>query len=142
MEKAELQRREADLQSSSLRQQLVQRHICSNSKEIQDLQKKFENAYVSREIHLQLQQRRLEDEIEKQHQVQLGIEMSRQAENWKIEEDKKQAELMEQSLRYQQDLEKQLEESVMKKQAEYEQFLLDKAAIDLLVRKIIEEDER
>lgn len=118
------------------------RHICSGSKEIQDLQKRFENAYVSREIHLQLQQRRLEQELEKQRGVQLGLEMSRLAEKWKIEDANKQAELYEQGLRYQQDLEKQLQESEEKKQAEYEQFLLDKAAIDLLVQKIIEEDER
>ena len=44
--------------------------------------------------------------------------------------------------RYQQELERQLEEQEQKKQEAYEEFLKEKLMIDEIVRKIYEEDQR
>lgn len=45
-------------------------------------------------------------------------------------------------VRYQQELERQLEEQEMNKQKAYEEFLKEKLMIDEIVRKIYEEDVR
>lgn len=45
-------------------------------------------------------------------------------------------------VRYQQELERQLEEQEAKKQQAYEEFLKEKLMIDEIVRKIYEEDQR
>lgn len=48
----------------------------------------------------------------------------------------------EESVRYQNELEKQLMEKEKKKQEAYEEFLKEKLMIDEIVRKIYEEDQR
>lgn len=45
-------------------------------------------------------------------------------------------------VRYQQELERQLEEQETRKQQNYEEFLKEKLMIDEIVRKIYEEDQR
>jgi hypothetical protein len=56
-----------------------------------------------------------------------------------LEQEKK---IYERSLTYQHALQSQLADSENRKQAEYEQFLREKAMVDEIVRKIAEEDER
>ena len=58
------------------------------------------------------------------------------------EEERKLVERYQESVRYQQELEKQLEEQERRKQEDYEEFLKEKLMIDEIVRKIHEEDER
>lgn len=48
----------------------------------------------------------------------------------------------EESVYYQQELEKQLDEQEQKRQQAYEEFLKEKLMIDEIVRKIYEEDKR
>lgn len=58
------------------------------------------------------------------------------------QEQQKLVERYQESVHYQQELEKQLEEQEKRKQEDYEEFLKEKLMIDEIVRKIHEEDER
>lgn len=62
----------------------------------------------------------------------------------KAEADRRQQEIVRQQemVRYKQDLQRQLEERELGKQQAYEEFLREKLAIDEIVRKIYEEDQR
>ena len=68
--------------------------------------------------------------------------MKEEAKRAEEEEYQKTVERYHESVQYQQDLEKQLEEQERKKQEDYEEFLKEKLMIDEVVRKIQEEDER
>ena len=68
--------------------------------------------------------------------------MKEEAKRAEEEDYQKQVERYHEGVRYQQELEKQLEEQERKKQEDYEEFLKEKLMIDEVVRKIQEEDER
>ena len=68
--------------------------------------------------------------------------MKDEAKRAEEEEYIKNVERYHESVRYQQELERQLEEQERKKQEDYEEFLKEKLMIDEVVRKIQEEDER
>lgn len=57
-----------------------------------------------------------------------------------MEKEKQEQRRYEELVRYQQELEKQLEEKEQKKQEAYEEFLKEKLMVDEIVRKIYEED--
>lgn len=57
-------------------------------------------------------------------------------------ERKKEKQRWEESVRYQEELERQLTEKEQRKQESYEEFLKEKLMIDEIVRKIYEEDQR
>lgn len=58
-----------------------------------------------------------------------------------IESDKQEQKRYEEVVRYQQDLEQQLEEKERKRQEAYEEFIKEKLLVDEIVRKIYEEDQ-
>jgi hypothetical protein len=62
----------------------------------------------------------------------------------KAEADRRQQEIVRQQamIRYKQELQQQLEERALNKQAAYEEFLREKLVIDEIVKKIYEEDQR
>lgn len=59
-----------------------------------------------------------------------------------IEKEKQEQKKYEEVVRYQQELERQLEEKERKRQEAYEEFLKEKLMVDEIVRKIYEEDQR
>ena len=67
-----------------------------------------------------------------QQEYEKGLELEQQ----------KELERIEQSIRYQEELEGQLEEQERKRQEAYEEFLKEKLMIDEICRKIYEEDQR
>ena len=68
--------------------------------------------------------------------------MLREYENATRIEQEKERERYIQSVHYQQELERQLEEQERKQQEAYEEFLKEKLMIDEICRKIYEEDQR
>lgn len=59
-----------------------------------------------------------------------------------MENEKQEQKKYEEVVRYQQELERQLEEKECKRQEAYEEFLKEKLMVDEIVRKIYEEDQR
>ncbi len=69
-------------------------------------------------------------------------EMKAKLEQDRIKELEHEKALYEKSIAYKEALHGQLEDVENRKQAEYEQFLKEKAMVDAVVAKIMEEDER
>ena len=68
--------------------------------------------------------------MEEEYHRALEVEQEKEIQRW------------EESVRYQEQLEKQLTEKERRKQEAYEEFLKEKLMIDEIVRKIYEEDQR
>lgn len=68
--------------------------------------------------------------MQEEYQRALEVEREKEKQRW------------EESVRYQEQLERQLTEKERRKQEAYEEFLKEKLMIDEIVRKIYEEDQR
>ena len=68
--------------------------------------------------------------MQEEYQRALEVEREKEKQRW------------EESVHYQEQLEKQLAEKERRKQEAYEEFLKEKLMIDEIVRKIYEEDQR
>lgn len=68
--------------------------------------------------------------------------MKKENERAIVERAKEEQKRVEQSVRYQKDLGKQVDENEQRRQEEYDEFLKDKLRIDEIVRKIYDEDHR
>eukprot|EP00842_Homolaphlyctis_polyrhiza_P001011 jgi/Hompol1/1910/HPOL_000225-RA len=123
-------------------EQKLRQSIRENSIELRELEKKLNYAYMNKERALQLQEKRLIDEQSKVKEAQMIAEMHEQAERAKADELARQQQLFERGIEYHNALHDQLQEAEVKKQQEYEQFLKEKAIVDEIVKRIIEENER
>lgn len=74
--------------------------------------------------------------------AEIGRLMAEESRRADEEQKRKLEERIAEGIRYQQELEKQLEEQERRKQEAYEEFLKEKLMIDEIVRKIHEEDAR
>jgi hypothetical protein len=149
--------------NEQIREEKLRQSIRENSVEIRELEKKLNNAYMNKERALQIQEKQL-FMIKEKVTMWLGYhilvwqffsmfpyqaveseriqEMKRQLEQQRLKELENEKLAYERSLAYKDALQGQLAENETRKQAEYEQFLREKAMVDEIVRKILEEDER
>ena len=79
---------------------------------------------------MQAAERQIHARMEEEYKRALEVEKEKEMQRW------------EESVRYQEQLEKQLAEKERLKQEAYEEFLKEKLMIDEIVRKIYEEDQR
>ena len=79
---------------------------------------------------MQEKDREIHAKMEEEYHRALEVEKEKEIQRW------------EESVRYQEQLEKQLTEKERRKQEAYEEFLKEKLMIDEIVRKIYEEDQR
>ncbi len=70
------------------------------------------------------------DHMKKEYKKAIEMEREKEQKRW------------EESIRYHEDLEKQLREQEKAKQEQYEEFLKEKLMIDEIVRKIYAEDQK
>ncbi|KAJ3194601.1 mannosyl-oligosaccharide alpha-1,2-mannosidase [Entophlyctis luteolus] len=140
----------ARIHDDKLREEKLRQSIRKNSVELRDLEKKLNYAYMNKERALQIQEKQLflrkeqatifarEFVAEAERIKEMNEKLAR--ENQKALEDEKRA--YEKSLAYQYALQTQLVEFENRKLDEYELFLKEKAMVDAVVAKILEEDER
>ncbi|KAI8799676.1 tumor suppressor, Mitostatin-domain-containing protein [Cladochytrium replicatum] len=134
----EIERRQLE----ELREEKLRQAIRENSVELRELERKLDYAYMNKSRALQIQQRALSAMEEQQREARLIAEMNAQLEQARLAEIQKEEETYVRSRQYKRALQDQLEETEARKQAEWEQFLKEKAMVDEIVRKIAEEDER
>ncbi|KAJ3255539.1 mannosyl-oligosaccharide alpha-1,2-mannosidase [Chytriomyces hyalinus] len=128
--------------SEQIREDKLRQTIRKNSIELRNLETKLNYAYMNKERALQIQEKQLHLEKEKETEAETIKEMNRRLE---IETQKAIAQeqrMYEKSLVYQGALQGQLQELENRKLVEYEQFLKEKEMVDAIVSKIIMEDER
>lgn len=126
--------------SAQIREEKLRTCIFSASEEIRDLEKKLSNAHMNHERALQIQQRKLISDHEKQREAHLNAQMNKKLDLLKDQELTKEKMAYERSKQYQKALQSQLEETEDKKAKEYDQFLKEKQMVDDIVRNILEED--
>ncbi|KAJ8323485.1 hypothetical protein QVD99_006967 [Batrachochytrium dendrobatidis] len=130
------------IQHERVKEQKLRQSIRENSVELRELEKKLNYAYMNKERSLQLQEKQL---ISKQSKIQedtVIAEMNAHSYKEYAKEVDKQRKAQERNIEYHQALNNQLAEAEVKKQQEYEQFLKEKAVVDEIVKRILEENER
>ncbi|KAJ3329704.1 hypothetical protein HDU76_007345 [Blyttiomyces sp. JEL0837] len=129
-------------QNEQAREENLRRSIRENSVELRELEKKLNYAYMNKERALQIQEKRLTLQKEKSAEAERISEMNRQLEILRLKEMEQEQAKYERSLAYKEALQTQLSEHETRKLGEYEQFLKEKAMVDEIVRKILEEDAK
>jgi hypothetical protein len=116
--------------------------IRQSSAELRDLESKLKAGYIGKDRQLQLKQ----VEIERQRLI---LEEQKFNKEWHNEIEKqnalalvKEEEKLVQSDKYRQDLQVQMAATEKAREEKYKQFLEEKAAIDEVIRKIMEDDEK
>ncbi|KAK3737795.1 hypothetical protein QZH41_015857 [Actinostola sp. cb2023] len=120
----------------------LRQHIRENSVEIQELQAKLKAGYMNRERAAQLAEREVMELADKKKEDEINRKMEVEYKRALVVEREKEKQRWGESVRYQNELEKQLTEKEKRKQVAYEEFLKEKLMIDEIVRKIYEEDQR
>ncbi|CAB4007016.1 meiosis-specific nuclear structural 1-like, partial [Paramuricea clavata] len=134
----ELQR----MKMEKLRDEKFRQQIRENSVELRELEAKLKAGYMNRERAAQLAEKHLLEVDEQNREAEIAKTM-RENHNKALEaQTAKERERYDESVRHQEQLEKQLLEQEKKKQDAYEEFLKEKLMIDEIVRKIYEEDQR
>ncbi|OAJ43246.1 hypothetical protein BDEG_26619 [Batrachochytrium dendrobatidis JEL423] len=109
---------------------------------MRELEKKLTMLYEQRAAHFSYKKKQL---ISKQSKIQedtVIAEMNAHSYKEYAKEVDKQRKAQERNIEYHQALNNQLAEAEVKKQQEYEQFLKEKAVVDEIVKRILEENER
>ncbi|KAI8914432.1 tumor suppressor, Mitostatin-domain-containing protein [Gorgonomyces haynaldii] len=130
------------IHNEQIREQKMRQYIHENSVELRELEKKLNYAYTNKERALQLKEKSLSQEAEKLEQQTVIEAMKIQQVKLEQLELEKQRKNMERAAQYNDALNNQLQELEDRKKQEYETFLKEKALVDEVVQKIIEEDER
>ncbi|KAI8910624.1 meiosis-specific nuclear structural protein-like protein 1 [Powellomyces hirtus] len=123
-----------------LREEKLRQSIRENSTELRDLEKKLNYAYMNKERSLQMQEKALQVEVAKAKEAELIAEMNQQLEKRKQLDLELEHQAYLKSVEYNRALNDQLLEQEARKQEEFEQFLRDKAMVDEIVQKIMQED--
>lgn len=126
----------------SMRDEKLRQQIRVNSLELRELEGKLRAGYMNKERAAQLAEKHAIKINEKKRENELEKEMQleyERAKDMQLERDRKR---WEESVQYQEQLEKQLILQEQKKQLQYEEFLKEKLMIDEIVKKIYEEDQR
>lgn len=123
------------------RDEKMRQQIRENSSELRELEEKLRAGYMNKERAAQMAEKAVERMEEEKKEQEVTDMMKAEANKANDNERKQQLRRDQQSIVYQQELEKQLEEQEHKKQLDYEDFLKDKLLIDECVRQIHHEDE-
>lgn len=125
-----------------LRDEKMRQQIRDNSLELRELEAKLKAGYMNRERAAQIAEKEAIKIAVMERDADIAVLMKSEHERAEQAETAKEMERWQESVRYQQELERQLEEKELKKQSAYEEFLKEKLMIDEIVRKIYEEDQR
>lgn len=125
-----------------LRDEKMRQQIRDNSLELRELEAKLKAGYMNRERAAQIAEKEAIKIAVMERDADIAALMKSEHERAEQAETAKEMERWQESVRYQQELERQLEEKELKKQSAYEEFLKEKLMIDEIVRKIYEEDQR
>ncbi|KAJ3019748.1 mannosyl-oligosaccharide alpha-1,2-mannosidase [Thoreauomyces humboldtii] len=127
-------------ETERLREEKQRQSIHENSSELRELEKKLNYAYMNKERSLQVQEKVLQDQVARAREAELIAEMNEMLEKQKQQDLEADHQAYLKSIDYNNALNEQLLEQEARKQEEFEQFLREKAMVDDIVRKIMEED--
>jgi hypothetical protein len=113
-----------------------------NSPELRDLEAKLNLAYVNKERDMQKREKRLKEERKRMEEEAMSKKLLKDYEDFKKEEADKKVHEFYVSKNYSLELDHQLNELEQRKIRESEQVTKDKEAIDKIVKKILDEDEK
>ncbi|XP_055955731.1 meiosis-specific nuclear structural protein 1 [Patella vulgata] len=130
------------LNQHKLRDEKTRQQIRESSLELRELEAKLKAAYMNKERSAQLAEKDVLKYEQMKRDSEIAREMKKQHERASAEEEKRLKERYHEQVRYQQELERQLEEQEVNRQKAYEEFLKEKLMIDEIVRKIYEEDQK
>lgn len=125
-----------------LRDEKMRQQIRVNSLELRELEAKLRAGYMNRERAAQIAEKEAIKVANMQRDADIAKRMKVEHERAQEAEALKECERWQESVRYQQELEGQLEEKEVRKQAAYEEFLKEKLYVDEIVRKIYEENQK
>lgn len=134
----ELERRKLE----QTRDEKMRQQIRETSLELRELESKLKAAYMNKERAAQIAEKDAHKYDEMKRDAEIARMMKEENERASGAEQEREMERYKEMVRYQQELERQLEEQEMKKQKAYEEFLKEKLMIDEIVRKIYEEDQK
>uniref|UniRef100_A0A8W8NY34 Meiosis-specific nuclear structural protein 1 n=1 Tax=Magallana gigas TaxID=29159 RepID=A0A8W8NY34_MAGGI len=135
---AELEKRKLD----SIRDEKMRQQIREISLELRELEAKLRSAYMNKERTAQIAEKEAIKFDVMKRDSEIAREMKIEHERAEEAARQREVEKYRAQIRYQQELERQLEEREEQKQQAYEEFLKEKLMIDEIVRKIYEEDQR
>ncbi|XP_076818490.1 meiosis-specific nuclear structural protein 1-like [Clavelina lepadiformis] len=125
-----------------VRDEKMRQQIRDNSLELRELEAKLKAGYMNRERAAQIAEKEAIKIQGMQRDAEISTHMKTEHARAEKAEHEREMEKWQEGVRYQQELERQLEEKEHKKQEAYEEFLKEKLLIDEIVRKIYEEDRR
>eukprot|EP00794_Sanderia_malayensis_P019520 gene19520-21450_t len=126
----------------STRDEKLRQQIRENSIELRQLQAKLRAGYMNRERAAQFAEKTAREHREKAIEGEIVEHMQKEHQKAQEMEREKDLRRWEESVRYHEDLEKQLREQERAKQEQFEEFLKEKLMIDEIVRKIYAEDQK
>merc|ERR1712136_225521 len=103
---------------------------------MRELEAKLKAGYMNRERAAQIAEKEALKIANMERDADIAILMKTEHQRAEEAETAKEMDRWQESVRYQQELERQLEEKELKKQSAYEEFLKEKLMIDEIVRKI------
>ncbi|XP_016335409.1 meiosis-specific nuclear structural protein 1-like, partial [Sinocyclocheilus anshuiensis] len=109
--------------------------------ELRELELKLKSAYLNRERAAQMAEKESMRYETMRQEIAVARKMKDEHELAELEKEKQEQKKYEEVVRYQQELERQLEEKDCKRQEAYEEFLKEKLMVDEIVWKIYEEDQ-
>ncbi|XP_043209879.1 meiosis-specific nuclear structural protein 1-like [Amphibalanus amphitrite] len=132
----------AKLRDDKIRDEKERLRIRQESEELKLLERQLYQAYVNKERHLQLQQKRLEKHRQQMEQQRDKAALDEYTKQYDIEKQERERQRLVDSARYLEGLRQQFVEKDLQKESEFQKFLKEKAVIDEVVRQIEEEDKR
>ncbi|KAI7813914.1 meiosis-specific nuclear structural protein 1 [Triplophysa rosa] len=131
----------ARIHDEKLRDEKMRQYIKENSSELRELELKLKSAYLNRERAAQVAEKQAMRYEATRQEAAIARKIKDELERAQIENEKQEQKRYEEVVRYQQDLEQQLEEKERKSLEAYEEFIKEKLLVDEIVRKIYEEDQ-
>ena len=133
----ELERRKSDAERDARMRQLIR----EDSAELRALQSRLKAAYLSKERAAQMAEKELAFKARVAEEQMRDQQLLREWQHAFVDEDKRMAENAARKDAYRASLEDQLVAKEAQKEAEYQEFIREKAMIDEIVAKIQAEDE-
>lgn len=131
----------ARINNEKLRDEKMRQYIKENSVELRELELKLKSAYLNRERAAQMAEKEAMRYETVRQEAAIARKMKDEHERAEMEKELQEQKKFEEVVRYQQELERQLEEKERKRLEAYDEFLKEKLMVDEIVRKINEEDQ-
>nr|CDS28087.1 meiosis specific nuclear structural protein [Hymenolepis microstoma] len=124
------------------RDQIYRKMICENSEDIRKLKFKLREAYCAKENLALTIGKKAKALEELRLEAHYGSELERDAIQFAAKEQEDEKMRSKQMIEYSSELDKQLREKAHRRMKAYQEFILEKMAIDEIVRRIHEEDQK